>query len=756
MTEKRKIPWKLFWILLLVIEIFAYYAGGLFTFQDLALSNYEEKLSYIFLHPIHNWFNERTPLTMGLALILWLMAVSYFITYYRDYHFDKEHGVAEWEDIKRADKKLRDPDEDRNTYLSENIAIGFDALSNMNLLVIGGSGSYKTTSVLTPNLLRANCTNIILDIKGDLLKKHGRYLKEKGVTVKALNFKSPLESDRYNPFLYIRNDSDLIGLITNIQQSVKPPDAMQGEPFWEDGVGLYLQSMFEHEWLTSKEQGRRPTMNNILKLVNMEARKVDEEGTTELQQEMDSLASIYGDDYPPVRDYRKLKEGATETVRSIIIMVNAQLRLFELPEVKRIFEDDDINIPSLGLGVNGDPEKKTALFLVMRSGDMSYNLFINLFYTQLFRVLRDVADNECKGGKLPIHVRVWADEYYAGPKPADAEMLLGEIRSRNISMVPILQDIAQLKTLYPQEKWEIFTSNCASTIYLGSGPTAHSTHQWISDMLEDMTIDTRSESLGQGMNSSSNLQMSKAGMKLMTPGQIREMPKKDCILFLEGLKPIYDHKALPFHTQPWLESEKLAGENGYTNPVRVIYNPKDRTYKTIRSEEKIKALTKREFEFYKEAEKTDRSIKTFEVDAEEFLYLNWHELPHPSEEELAAMVRDMAKQDVRNMGIPEDILNGEESVPGLNIAMKAERKRPDRRKEHSDRKKCDLSGSIVDCLLRYADQLSDDELEEIIGGIEDGLSDQQIKEYFALHDVEKMSQYRRLFRNINRRNNWFI
>ena len=130
---------------------------------------------------------------------------------------------------------------------------------------------------------------------------------------------------------------------------------MQGEPFWEDGVGLYLQSMFEHEWLTSKEQGRRPTMNNILKLVNMEARKVDEEGTTELQQEMDNLATVYGDDYPPVRDYRKLKEGATETVRSIIIMVNAQLRLFELPEVKRIFEDDDIDIPSLGLGVNGDP-----------------------------------------------------------------------------------------------------------------------------------------------------------------------------------------------------------------------------------------------------------------------------------------------------------------------------------------------------------------------------------------------------------------
>ena len=154
-----------------------------------------------------------------------------------------------------------------------------------------------------------------------------------------------------------------------------------------------------------------------------------------------------------MRDYRKLKEGASETVRSIVIMVNAQLRLFEIPEIKRIFEGtDDIDIPSLGLGGDGNPEKKTALFLVMPSGDSSYNLFINMFYTQLFTVLKRIADNR-RDGQLPIHVRLWADEYYAGPKPLNCETLLGEIRSRNMSIVPILQDIAQIKTLYPNDKW---------------------------------------------------------------------------------------------------------------------------------------------------------------------------------------------------------------------------------------------------------------------------------------------------------------
>ena len=278
-----------------------------------------------------------------------------------------------------------------------------------------------------------------------------------------------------------------------------------------------------------------------------------------------------------MRDYRKLKEGASETVRSIVIMVNAQLRLFEIPEIKRIFEGtDDIDIPSLGLGVEGNPKKKTALFLVMPSGDSSYNLFINMFYTQLFTVLKRIADNR-RDGQLPIHVRLWADEYYAGPKPLNCETLLGEIRSRNMSIVPILQDIAQIKTLYPNDKWEIFTGNCATTVFLGSGATAHTTHQWVSDMLEDMTIDSRSESLGHSQGSG-NLQMSKAGMKLMTPGQISRMPKNDCILFLKGERPIYDKKNWPFNTEVFKEAEKIAGQNGYKNPVYVSYDERNKKY----------------------------------------------------------------------------------------------------------------------------------------------------------------------------------
>ena len=720
---------------LVFILVGAYFVSGLFTLPDVTLLNYGEKLIYIFLHPFHNWWNDKTPMVMGTGLILWLMGVSYFLTYYRDYHFGKEHGTADWGELSSMCKKLADPDPMRNTIISKNISIGFDSLSNMNLLIIGGSGSGKTTGIVIPNILLANCTNVILDIKGDLIKKYGYYLKQQGVVVKSLNLKNPLESDRFNPFQYIKNYSDLIGLITNIQNSVTPPDAQKGDPFWSDGVGLYMQSMFEYEWLESKREGRKPSMNNILKLVNLEARKVkvrneeteEIQEITELQWLMNTLEQERGPDYPPVRDYRKLKEGAAETVRSIIIMVNAQLRLCELPEIRRIFEDDDLDLPSLGLGV-GKAKKKTALFLVMRSGDTSYNLFINMLYTLMFRVLRDLADNECPGGKLPIHVRLWADEYYAGPKPADSEMLLGEIRSRNISMVPILQDISQLKTLFPQDKWEIFSSNCSAVAYLGSGPTAYSTHKWMSDMLGETTIDTRSETISSGRNGSGSLQNSKAGMKLMTPEQVREMPNRDCILMIEGMKPVYDHKNRPFNTRIWKEAEALAGKQGYTHPVRVIHDKENDIYKTVDCEEKILMIDKEEEEFYRNAAKTDKSIHIFDVDEEEFLYLNWDEHKPPTAEELQAMIRESAKRDVSTMEEPEDVKEAGSSP-----------------QDQEEEEVWDLSGSLADCLKRYAGKLPEEKMKIILKSMDEGLSEDQIKKLLLLKDAEEMELYKKVF-----------
>ncbi len=310
-------------------------------------------------------------------------------------------------------------------------------------------------------------------------------------------------------------------------------------------------------------------------------------------------------------------------------------------------------------------------------------------------------------------------------------MLLGEIRSRNISMVPILQDVSQLKTLFPQDKWEIFSSNCSAVIYLGSGPTAYTTHKWMSDMLGEMTIDTRSESISQGKSGTSSLQNSKAGMKLMTPEQVREMPNRDCILLIEGMKPIYDRKNRPFATKVWKDAEAAAGANGYTHPVRVIHNKEQDMYKTVDCEKKIVLVDKEGEAFYRDAAKTDKSIHFFDLDNEEFLYLNWDEEKPITPEELKEIVRTSKKRDVSAMEEPEDVSREDNSA------------RDGEKNEIKDN--LDLSGSVLDCIKRHADRLSDKEIEIILECMQNSIDDRLVKKLFTLRNVTEMETYKKLY-----------
>lgn len=243
----------MFLIGLVLILIAAYYIAGLFSLDGVTMQNYQDKLTYILMHPFRNWLNNKTSAVMGIALVAWAMFICYYLTYYRDFHPDQEHGVAEWADVAKTAKKLYGKGEEPITRLSKNITVNAKALPNMHILILGGSGDGKTTSLLIPNILLANMTNIILDVKGDLLKNYGGYLKEKkNVTVKSLNFKDMLQSDRYNPFVYIDNYTDMVELITNIQTSVKPPDAQKGDPFWDDGVGLVSAISLRVRMVTGK------------------------------------------------------------------------------------------------------------------------------------------------------------------------------------------------------------------------------------------------------------------------------------------------------------------------------------------------------------------------------------------------------------------------------------------------------------------------------------------------------------------------
>lgn len=744
MITRRKTPYGMFVIALCLFLLLGYFISGLYTLPDVTILNLQESFIYIVTHPFHRWWNDDSLMWTCAGFTCWIMFVGWYQYKYRNFHFGIEEGSEQWGDAKAISKELAGSHKDNMRILSEHVMVSKDedVLSNNNMIVVASSGRYKTTGAVEPNLMLKNASYIMLDVKGATLRKLGNYMLEDGdYVIRCLNLKEPWLSDRYNPFKYIEREVDLIRLITNLQQAVKKPDAFQGDPFWDDGVRLYLQAMFFDEWLTAQKEERYGSMNNILKLVNMEnkkrifevadGKKIVKIEKSELQIHMDELALQCGDDYPPVRDYRKLKEGAAETVRSIVIMVNAMLSLCETADIKRIFSDDDINIREIGLGVGGNPNKKVFLSLVLPDNDTSFNFIINMFYTQLFDILMRCADNEIHG-PLPVPVEVWADEFYAGPKPMDPEALMGVIRSRNISLIPILQSIAQAQTLYKNDKWKILFDSAAVFAFYGAAPGAKDTHEFISSLLGKMTIDTRNDGQHSGHQGSGSLQYNVKGRELMTPAEVKRMKRKECILFIEGQYPILDTKYLP-----WEQNRKLYNHikklGPYEHPVHVVYNKEKMEYRTIEAPEPIQVISKEDAEFYRQAAKDDASIRVYDIDEKDFLYLNWHKEPELTEEEIIARIGDLeAKEETE---LPEDVLMMQENE------KKHEKENVPKFGTHE---KWNLSGNIYECLKRYADCLTDEQINEIILGMESGLSDKQIKQYFCL-PVEKMAQYRRAF-----------
>ncbi|MCR5212435.1 MAG: type IV secretory system conjugative DNA transfer family protein [Lachnospiraceae bacterium] len=559
MIEKKHIPASVYITLLFICILLGFYISAAFLYDDLTLGNFGERIirgcmDNHFL-PWLIW-NDKSLSCMGYGVIGWVLLSSYIMYHFRNYQPGMEHGVEDWGEAKEITKRRANVDTTKNRFLTRNLMIdteGPGKMSNNNMLVIGTAGTYKTTSTVIPNLLHANVNYIVLDVKGELSYKCGHYLLSRGYTIRCLDLKNPERSSRYNPFAYIENEEDLIRLISTISDSCTPPDSMSSDPFWQEGRDLYLQSLFYYEWLTARRDGREGSINNVLKLIDDE-NTIDTSRTapkgqqpfTVLQTKMDMLEkSMPGN--PATRDYRKLKVGAAETVRSILIIVNAMLKLCQTEGLKRIFSKDDLHLREFATGVGGtiknpNKEGKLALFMIVDDGDDSFNFVCSMVYTQALNILSRMADNDFKGG-LPVPLEFWMDEFYRGARPMNVQGVMGIVRSRNISLIPILQSKAQLVDLMKEDKAKIIMENCPVTIFLGAGRTADDTHQWVSDLLGEMTIDTLSDTK-RGLQVDSGHQ--KAGARLMTKQQVARIPLEDAIVFLQSERPVYDRKALPW------------------------------------------------------------------------------------------------------------------------------------------------------------------------------------------------------------------
>lgn len=745
MLKNRKISYKVYLVLLAAVMLFSLFFAGIFSYEDTNILNIPDKLSELAGHfwQYNRYFNKYTLQCLGWGFLAWIFLCYVIMDKMRNWQSHIAYGSEDWGDAEDVTKRRANKDESYNRIISKNLRIdtqGKGKASNNNMVVVASSGKFKTTSVVVPNLLSGGANKIVLDVKGELMRDYGLYLKEKGYTIRCLNLKYPEQSDRYNPFAYIQTEEDIIKLIANIQKSLTPPDAMKGDPFWDDGVALYLQSVFFYEWWYAKKEGRTGTFNNVLKLVNDEAKKdtskpveKGKQPPTLLQIKMDKLAEEDSEDNPAVRDYRKLKDGAAETVRSIIIITNAKLKLCETKALKRIFEDDDMHLKEFATGVGGTLEKpnknKLIIFLCVDDSDTSYNFVCSMLYSQALTILMRMADNNL-GGSLPIPLELWLDEFYAGARPADCAQHMGVIRSRNISMIPILQSVSQLKDLYQGEKAEIIHDNCPVFWFGGCGQGAIETQKAISELLGKATVDIASDGYN-GSNRSNNYQ--KTGRELMTPAEVKNMDKHNCIVFLEDERPIFDRKSLPWEGNPLfkhaMQLNKESGVGGYIVEPKSMIDPHTGEYITIYNSINIE-----------ETSEIPDGVIPIDIFSDEFLHMNFtYKEPADSDisdelKRLYALESNFNKKEQRRKTANKANKNVTEYVTSENSNTDKMDKIDN--KDTSD----DIPDSIEDGIIQYFSHMNENQRELIQAAIEDGMPDMFIRRMFRM-DYEKMKQY---------------
>ena len=442
----------------------------------------------------------------------------------------EEHGSAKWGSPKQVNAQI---EQKQSFPLTKHVRLGMDTHKhrrNLNILTLGGSGAGKTRSLALPGIMECNASFVVTDPKGEILSAVGHLLKEKGYTVKAFNLVDFSQSDGYNPFKYVRDDKDVLRLITNLIRNTTPKGSGGSDPFWEKAETALLESLMFYLLYEAPEEEQNFSM--IMKMLSYADVREDKETYVSA---LDLLFKQLGDNQPmhiAVKQYRIYKQAAGKTAKSINISLAVRLAAFNMDQICSITDHDDMGISELG-------KQKTAIFAVIPDNDTSLSYLVGMLYTQIIQELYYQADHVYHG-RLPIHVRMILDEFANVSLPEEFDKSLATMRSREISATIIVQNLAQLKGLYKEHGWETITGNCDTLLYLGGNE--QSTHEYISKLLGKETIDTRTHGQTKGKSGSYSTNMQTTGRELLTPDEVRLLDNRKALLFIRGFPAVMDDK----------------------------------------------------------------------------------------------------------------------------------------------------------------------------------------------------------------------
>lgn len=463
-----------------------------------------------------------------------IYSFSYLAYYYnrKNYRRNEEYGSAKWANNKAVNKKYTEKDYYSNKILSQNVRIGLDGRRhrrNLNTLVIGGSGAGKTRFFGKPNLMQCNTSFVVLDPKGEQLRDVGNLLEKEGYVIKVVDLINMNRSHCYNPFRYIKDDKDVLKLITNLIRNTTPKGSQTNDPFWEKSETALLEALCLYLLHEAPEEEQNFTM--VMEMIAAAEVKEDDE---EYQSPLDELferLEIRNPNSLALKQYKIYKQAAGKTAKSILISVGVRLSAFNLESIASLTAIDELELDLVG-------ERKTAIFAVIPDNDSTFNFLIGMLYTQLFQMLYYQADI-VHGGALPVPVHFLMDEFANVALPYEFDKLLSTMRSRLIFVSIIIQNLAQIKGLY-KDSWESIVGNCDTLYYLGGNE--QSTHKFMSEYLGKETLDTNTygKSSGRSGNYSTNYQQ--AGRELLTPDEVRLLDNDYGLLFIRGERPVFDKK----------------------------------------------------------------------------------------------------------------------------------------------------------------------------------------------------------------------
>ena len=486
----------------------------------------------LFEHPFNIVICEASGKTVLVLLLAYGVCLGLYLSNDKNYRRREEHGSARWGKAGELNRKYASPVKSENKILTQNAALGLDGRKhrrNLNVLVCGGSGAGKTRYFAKPNVMNANTSFVCLDPKGELLRDTGGLLKAKGYDIKVIDLINMERSHCYNPFVYLRGDNDILRLVTNLFKNTAPKGSQPQDPFWDNAAMMLLMALvFYLHYEAPLEEQNFPMVMDMIRAG--EVKEDDENFHSPLDELFDRL-EMRSPEHIALKYYRSYHSGSGKTLKSIQITLISRLDKFNLDTLASITQNDEMELWSLG-------ERKTAIYAVIPDNDSSFNFIIGMLYTQLFQQLYYQAD-VVHSGRLPVHVHFVMDEFANVALPDEFDKLLATMRSREISVSIIIQNMAQLKALF-EKQWESIVGNCDEFLYLGGNE--QSTHEYVSKLLGKATIDTNTYGQSKGRNGNYSINYQITGRELMTPDEVRMLDNRYALLFIRGERPVMDLK----------------------------------------------------------------------------------------------------------------------------------------------------------------------------------------------------------------------